>query len=93
MTRLELATPRPPDLPELLMNKYYHMDVNCSRGNIQTNIPSNTKLCEVCGERFEYNTDAKKETLYCKKCAKKIDNEKAKERAKQAYFNKKNIKS
>ena len=83
MTRLELATPRPPDLPELLMNKYYHMDVNCSRGNLQNNIPSNTKLCEVCGERFEYNTNSCKPTLYCKKCAEIIKTEKDKARIKQ----------
>ena len=72
MTRLELATPRPPDLPELLMNKYYHMDVNCSRGNLQSNIPANTKLCEVCGERFEYNEKCKTLPKYCEECAKEV---------------------
>lgn len=52
------------------------MDVNCSRGNLQSNIPANTKLCEVCGERFEYNVYAKTPPLYCKECKHKKDLEK-----------------
>ena len=83
MTRLELATPRPPDLPELLMNKYYHMDVNCSRGNLQNNIPSNTKLCEVCGERFEFEHKVGKPEIYCPKCKKAIELEKTRNRVKK----------
>lgn len=35
-----------------------------------------TKLCEVCGERFEYNVDAKTQPLYCKECKHKKDLEK-----------------
>ena len=51
--------------------------------NLQSNIPANTKLCEVCGERFEYNTNSCKPTLYCKKCAERIKTEKDKARIKQ----------
>lgn len=44
--------------------------------NLQANIPSNTKLCEVCGERFEYNIDVKTPPLYCKACKHKKNLEK-----------------
>jgi hypothetical protein len=40
---------------------------------LQNNIPSNTKLCEVCGERFEYNTDAKTPKENCNKCQAELD--------------------
>lgn len=40
--------------------------------NLQTNIPSNTKLCEVCGERFEYNEKCKTLPKYCEECAKEV---------------------
>lgn len=52
--------------------------------NIKKNL-SGTKICEVCGERFEYNIKSKNLPKYCRKCAKKIDNEKAKIRAKIKY--------
>lgn len=51
-----------------LWNSFGHIIVE----NIVMNLPQNTKLCEVCGDRFEYNPKAKKETLYCKKCAERI---------------------
>ena len=41
--------------------------------NLQANIPSNTKLCEVCGERFEYNNKCKTLPKYCEKCAVEVN--------------------
>lgn len=48
--------------------------------NIKQNVPQNTKLCDVCGERFEYNTDAKTPKLYCDKCSVEVDRKKSLER-------------
>lgn len=47
--------------------------------NIQSNIPSNTKLCEVCGKRFEYNEKCKMLPKYCENCAKEVKNEQNKQ--------------
>jgi predicted amidophosphoribosyltransferase len=68
-----------------IINPYEGVDfgVRCFTPSLQTNIPANTKLCEVCGERFEYNTNSCKPTLYCKKCAERIKTEKDKARIKQ----------
>lgn len=38
--------------------------------NIKNNVPKNTKLCEVCGKRFEYNKFDSKKVL-CEICYKK----------------------
>lgn len=54
--------------------------------NLLNNI-GNTKICEVCGERFEYNINCKNLPKYCESCAKKIDKEKAKERMKKIRKN------
>lgn len=39
--------------------------------NIQTNL-KNTKRCEVCGARFEYNQNCKTKPKYCNECAEEI---------------------
>lgn len=41
--------------------------------NINKNVPSNTKLCDVCGERFEYNLNCKTLPKYCNECAKEVN--------------------
>lgn len=51
--------------------------------NLLNNI-GNTKICEVCGERFEYNINCKNLPKYCESCAKKIKNEQNK-----SYYNNK----
>ena len=38
--------------------------------NICNSIPSNTKLCEVCGERFEFVQKVGKPEIYCCSCRK-----------------------
>lgn len=43
--------------------------------NLELNLPSNTKLCEVCGDRFEYNMNCKTLPKYCDKCATQVKNE------------------
>ena len=43
--------------------------------NLNKNIKLNTKLCDVCGGRFEYNVNCKTPPKYCDECAKKIKNE------------------
>ena len=53
--------------------------------NICNNIPSNTKLCSCCGERFEYNIKACKPTMYCKDCANTINKENMRRLAKISY--------
>ena len=60
--------------------------------NLSVNL-KNTKICEVCKERFEYNPNCKNLPKYCEDCAKKTDNEKAKKRAKLLYLKEKNIES
>ena len=52
-------------------------------GNICSNIPSNTKLCEVCGERFEFEHKVGKPEIYCSKCKKAIELEKTRNRVKK----------
>lgn len=42
--------------------------------NIKRNVPQNTKLCEVCGKRFEYNERVKRLPKYCEECAKVVKN-------------------
>ena len=56
--------------------------------NIKNNIPKNTKLCEVCGKRFEYNVSACKPTIYCSSCARVIKLKKDKIRIKKNRENK-----
>lgn len=51
--------------------------------NLQTNIPANTKLCEVCGERFEFEHKVGKPEIYCSKCKKTIELEKTRNRVKK----------
>lgn len=43
--------------------------------NIKRNLEG-TKICEVCGERFEYNIKSCKPSRYCNSCAKKVNKEK-----------------
>lgn len=45
--------------------------------NLQTNIPGNTKLCEVCGERFELKSENDFSSIYCDKCKIEVEREKA----------------
>lgn len=52
--------------------------------NLKKNI-GNTKICEVCGERFKYNENCKNLPKYCESCAKKIKNEQNK-----SYYKNKN---
>ena len=58
----------------LIINPYEGVDfgVRCFTPSLQTNIPFNTKLCEVCGERFEYNEKCKTLPKYCEECAKEV---------------------
>ena len=51
--------------------------------NIVVNIPANTKLCEVCGERFEFEHKVGKPEIYCSKCKKTIELEKTRNRVKK----------
>lgn len=50
--------------------------------NLKKNI-GNTKICGVCGERFEYDENCKKLPKYCNDCAKEMDRKKAKKRMKE----------
>lgn len=50
--------------------------------NIQSNIQG-TKICEVCGERFEYIQKVGKPRLYCDNCAYDLELEKTKKRMKK----------
>ena len=50
--------------------------------NLNKNIPKNTKLCDVCGDRFEITNNR---AMYCKKCYEDINRKSALER----YFNSK----
>ena len=54
--------------------------------NLQNNL-KNTKRCETCGVRFEYNPNCKTKPKYCNDCAKNIDREKAKQRMAQLRKN------
>ncbi|MGL6175194.1 MAG: hypothetical protein ACRC1P_11365, partial [Cellulosilyticaceae bacterium] len=51
--------------------------------NIKRNVKSNTKCCEVCGERFEYEIGVGKPVIMCPKCSKQIELEKTRERVKK----------
>lgn len=44
--------------------------------NLKTNIPTNTKLCDLCGKRFEYNVYAKTPMSCCGECKHKKNLEK-----------------
>jgi hypothetical protein len=46
--------------------------------NIKRNLEG-TKICEKCGERFEYNTKRNNKPKYCKICAKEVNKEKTRE--------------
>lgn len=45
--------------------------------NLSVNL-KNTKICEVCKERFEYNPNCKNLPKYCENCAKEVKNEQIK---------------
>jgi hypothetical protein len=60
--------------------------------NIKRNLEG-TKICEKCSERFKYNINCKNLPKYCKTCAKIVDNEKAKIRAKVKYYEQNPIES
>lgn len=59
------------DFKTIFVRKPYDIIVK----NIKSNINPNTKQCEVCGERFEYNTNCKTLPKYCSKCARKVKNQ------------------
>lgn len=44
--------------------------------NLETNIPKNTKQCNVCGERFEYVKKVGKPEIYCSTCKREKELEK-----------------
>lgn len=54
--------------------------------NLETNL-ANTKICECCKERFEYNPNCKNLPKYCIDCASSIKNEQNKE-----YYHQKKLK-
>ena len=54
--------------------------------NLETNL-SNTKICECCKERFDYNPNCKNLPKYCSDCASDIKNEQNKE-----YYHQKKLK-
>lgn len=56
--------------------------------NVKRNIPSNTKCCDVCGERFEYNSGCKTLPKYCDACAKEVNKEKTLQRYRENLHSK-----
>lgn len=54
--------------------------------NLETNL-KNTKRCEVCGVRFEYNENCKTKPKYCSECAEEVNREKTKQRMNQIRKN------